>query len=79
MFKNQFELMELMANYNRWINDKIYTAATGMDTELLNRDLGAFFHSILGTLNHIMVADIIWLKRFAEHPANFKSIASMMR
>lgn len=70
-FADQFELM---ANYNQWINDKIYTAANELGTELVSQDLGAFFGSVLGTLNHIMVADIIWLKRFATHPANFRSI-----
>lgn len=70
-FRDQFALM---ANYNQWINDKIYTAANELGTELVSRDLGAFFGSILGTLNHIMVADIIWLKRFTTHPANFRSI-----
>jgi uncharacterized damage-inducible protein DinB len=29
----------------------------------------AFFGSLLGTLNHIVVANTIWLKRFATHPA----------
>jgi len=33
----------------------------------LARDCGAFFGSLPGTLNHIMVADIIWLQRFTEH------------
>lgn len=40
-----------------------------MPADELVRDRGAFFGSLLGTLNHIMVADIIWLQRFAEHPA----------
>ena len=65
---------ELMANYNQWINDKIYTAANELGTELASRNMGALFGSILGTLNHIMVADVIWLNRFATHPANFRSI-----
>lgn len=71
-FGSQFELM---ANYNQWINTKIYTAANELGGELASRNLGAYFGSILGTLNHILVADIIWLKRFTAHPANFRSIA----
>ena len=58
-FGDQFELM---ANYNQWINDKIYTAANELGTELASRNMGALFGSILGTLNHIMVADVIWLE-----------------
>lgn len=60
---------ELMAAYNQWMNAKIYEAAGGLDPTELVRDRGAFFGSILGTLNHIVVADTIWLKRFATHPA----------
>ena len=75
-FGKQFELM---ANYNQWINNKIYSAAADMDAETLTKDSGAYFGSILGTLNHIVVADIIWLKRFNSHPADFQSIAFLTR
>lgn len=64
--KNHFELL---ATYNEWINSKIYEAAGQLSAEDLARDRGAFFGSILGTLNHIVVADTIWLKRFATHPS----------
>lgn len=60
----------LMAAYNEWINAGLYAAAARLPVEELARDRGAFFGSLLGTLNHIVVADIIWLKRFAAHPAN---------
>lgn len=70
-FRDQFELM---ANYNQWINEKIYAAAHELGAELASQNMGAFFGSVLGTLNHIMVAEVIWLKRFATHPANFRSI-----
>ena len=33
-------------------------------------DRGAFFGSVLATLNHIVVGDVIWLKRFAMHPGS---------
>ncbi|MBW3225125.1 DinB family protein [Marinobacter adhaerens] len=59
---------ELMAAYNQWMNEKIYGAARGLEQTELAKDRGAFFGSILGTLNHIVVADTIWLKRFAMHP-----------
>lgn len=32
------------------------------------------FGSILGTLNHILVGDTIWLKRFATHPSCLNSL-----
>lgn len=60
---------ELLAAYNQWMNSKVYQAAGRLPAMELARDRGAFFGSILGTLNHIVVADTIWLKRFANHAA----------
>ena len=62
--------IRLMAKYNQWMNDNLFTAAQCLSHEQLTADQGAFFKSILGTLNHIAVGDTIWLKRFAGHPAN---------
>jgi len=58
-----------MASYNRWMNERLYDAAGRLPADELSRDRKAFFGSILGTLNHLVVADTIWLKRFATHPA----------
>ena len=60
----------LMATYNEWMNAKVYEAAASLPDEALSVDRKAFFGSILGTLNHLVVGDTIWLKRFATHPAN---------
>lgn len=68
---------ELLACYNQSMNEQIYHAATVLDAEQLNKDLGAFFGSICCTLNHILVGDIIWLKRFSEHPAGFASLEAI--
>ncbi|WAC45731.1 DinB family protein [Pseudomonas sp. SL4(2022)] len=66
---SQLAHFQLLARYNAWMNDKLYAAAGKLSPQALSEDRGAFFPSILGTLNHIAVGDIIWLKRFAEHPA----------
>jgi len=68
---------ELMANYNQLMNRQMYDYAEALDVGILNQDMGAFFHSIFGSLNHIVVADIIWLKRFAEHEAKFRSLSEL--
>lgn len=59
------EHLFLMAEYNIWMNTKIYETASKLSVEELSENRGAFFGSIMGTLNHIAVADTIWLKRFA--------------
>ncbi len=63
------EHFELLANYNEWMNIKIYDASATLSAPELICDRGAFFKSILGTLNHIAVGDTIWLQRLAEHPS----------
>jgi len=55
----------LMASYNRWMNERLYEAAAKLPETEVTRDRDAFFGSILQTLNHIAVADTIWLRRFA--------------
>jgi uncharacterized damage-inducible protein DinB len=61
--------VRLMAGYNQWMNSRLYESAGRLPDSALKEDRGAFFHSVLGTLNHLAVADTIWLKRFAMHPA----------
>jgi uncharacterized damage-inducible protein DinB len=54
---------EQLAAYNRWANARLYEAALALDDESYRRDVGAFFKSMHGTLNHLLVADRIWMKR----------------
>ena len=61
--------LHLMADYNQWMNTRLYECAQTLPPEAVVLDRGAFFGSILGTLNHLVVADILWLQRFARHPA----------
>lgn len=69
------EHIRLMAKYNEWMNAKLCEAAKELSDQELGADRKAFFGSILGTFNHLIVADTIWLKRFATHPANYPSLA----
>lgn len=52
------------ARYNRWMNDKLYGITATLTDEARKRDAGAFFKSIHGTLNHLLLADRVWLARF---------------
>ncbi len=54
---------EQCAAYNRWANARLYEAALALDDAHYRRDVGAFFKSLHGTLNHLLVGDRIWLKR----------------
>jgi uncharacterized damage-inducible protein DinB len=67
----------LLARYNAVMNGKLYAAAAMLDDEALRRDRGAFFGSLLGTMNHLVAGDTIWLTRFAGHPAGYPSLAPL--
>ena len=66
-----------MSRYNQWLNHKIYQAALQLGNEKIQTSQNAFFDSIIGTLNHIYVADIIWLNRFAQHPINYQALQNL--
>ena len=66
--------VERMAEYNAWMNSRLYAAAGRLPADELARDRRAFFGSILGTLNHIVVADTIWLQRFAGLPGQHTAL-----
>lgn len=67
----------LLASYNASMNEKLYLAAGTLPQEVLIADRGAFFGSILGTLNHIVAGDTIWLRRFLAHPSSLSSLKAM--
>ena len=69
------EQFRLFAEYNQLMNQRIYSAAAQLSEEELSKDCGAFFKSVLGTLNHIMVGDIVWLKRFSTHSSSQTSLS----
>lgn len=71
-------LFVLMGQYNAWMNAKLYAAAAALPAAALNADRGAFFGSIIGTLNHIVAGDTIWLRRFALHPARFAALQPLL-
>ena len=58
------ERYKMFAGYNAWANDRIYDAAAKLTDADYRADRGAFFKSVHGTLNHLLVADRIWMRRF---------------
>lgn len=58
------EWLGSLARYNRWMNEKLLGLAATLSDETRKSDKGAFFRSIHGTFNHLLIADRIWLARF---------------
>lgn len=60
------EYCVMMSRYNQWQNNGLRETVKVMADAELRADRGAFFGSILGTLNHIMFADYLWMKRIDD-------------
>jgi uncharacterized damage-inducible protein DinB len=66
------------AGYNAWCNERLYdAAATLLDTDY-RADRGAFFKSLHGTLNHLLVGDRIWMIRFTGEGELPKSLDTIL-
>ncbi|RWP65623.1 DinB family protein [Mesorhizobium sp.] len=67
----------MFAAYNQWANSRIYDAAADLDEEDFHRNVGVFFGSMMGTLNHVLTADRIWMRRFTgegDAPARLDTV-----
>jgi uncharacterized damage-inducible protein DinB len=64
----------VMARYNAWMNRKVYDAAAALSDDERRRDVGAFFHSLHGTLNHLLLTDRAWLVRFTKDASLLQSL-----
>ena len=64
-----------MARYNRWMNERLYECCARLPDADRKRDMGAFFKSIHGTLNHLLLGDRVWMGRFTGRPFAVKTLA----
>jgi len=53
----------MIASYNAWANARLFRVAGALADELYRKEVGAYFESLHGTLNHLLVADRIWMRR----------------
>ncbi len=58
------DFVRTMAAYNTLLNTRVYAAAARLPEETRRADHGAFWHSIHGTLSHLVWADQMWMSRF---------------
>jgi uncharacterized damage-inducible protein DinB len=70
-----------LAKYNTRLNRQVFTAASVLSHTQLHEDRAAFFKSIMGTLNHILMGDLLWLRRVylhhAPHNQAFSQLAAL--
>lgn len=56
-----------LARYNVWATGRLLQALEAVSDQDYRRDLGLFFKSIHGTLNHLLVGEhLVWYRRFAR-------------
>jgi uncharacterized damage-inducible protein DinB len=62
------DMFSTMADYNCWMNRRLYDVCAGIPDAERKRDRGAFFKSIHGTFNHLLLGDRLWMGRFLNRP-----------
>ena len=65
---------KLLAAYNRSMNQQLYTVCADLPDVERRRDRQAFFHSIHGTLNHLLLVDHLWFGSFSGKPVSFVTL-----
>lgn len=60
-------IFELLAKYNTITNTEMLEILGGIESSKLTEDLGSYYGSILGLLNHQLLADIGWLRALGEN------------
>jgi uncharacterized damage-inducible protein DinB len=68
----------LMAQYNRWFNQRLYDACEKLSDAERKKDRGAFFGSIHHTLTHLVLADKMWLQRFTNQGVVFTALPAAL-
>ena len=62
------------AHFNDWANRRIYSCCEKLSEEQLELNRNAFFNSIAGTLNHLLLVDILYMDRLKGQPSRFKKL-----
>lgn len=70
--------LSILATYNRATNDEVNQILGRLSHEQLSRTIGGFFESVIRTANHILLADITWLRRLAGEMASLRSLESQI-
>lgn len=61
------KLFQTLAQYNKIANADMIEILEKLDTQVLIADVGSYYHSILGILNHVIIGDYTWLKRLHQN------------
>jgi uncharacterized damage-inducible protein DinB len=54
--------------FMKWADDTMLAALSQVPPDQIGHDLGSSFKSLFGTLNHVYLAELVWLKRVQGQP-----------
>ncbi len=58
--------LQTMARYNQWATQRLFKTVDLLPEEAYRRNVGLFFKSVHGTLNHLLLGEHeLWFKRFS--------------
>ena len=69
---------QLLADFNAWANTKIFSSCKKLDESEYKKDRKAFFTSIHGTLNHLLVVDNLYISRIEGKDHNIRSMDQIL-
>jgi uncharacterized damage-inducible protein DinB len=70
------KMINLFAEYNAITNADMIKILDALPPEKISEDVGLYYNSILGVLNHLLVGDIIWMRFFADQFPEASSVKS---
>ncbi|MBL8836221.1 MAG: damage-inducible protein DinB [Alphaproteobacteria bacterium] len=74
----QLDHFRTFARYNRWANDRLYSACASLSEADYLKPRESFFGSIHATLNHLLVGDRIWMGRLTRHDPGIKALNQIL-
>jgi len=69
---------QLLANFHSWANTRIISSCKELDDIEYKKDRKAFFSSIHGTLNHLLVVDKAYIARIEGKDHGLKSLDQIL-
>lgn len=72
------EHLRMMARYNKWANDRVSKAIMEIDEADYMKPREAFFGSIHGAVNHLLLVDRLWRGRMISKPYPADSLSQIV-
>jgi uncharacterized damage-inducible protein DinB len=78
MSGNMKDVFVSLAKYNTMANQDAVKLLEGLEPSKLTEDLGSYFGSILGLLDHQLASDIGWLKMLGENVSELDFVLPLL-